>query len=111
MLLGSKMSFNCFMCSKLYASVQKLLAHLKINHSLKNYDNFVSAYKDCGQKFSYVYSYKRHIIKHNNKMQKWARNGATPACATAWTNFEENVQNNQVPGIAEPQLPAPDEIL
>ncbi|XP_037957597.1 uncharacterized protein LOC119687380 [Teleopsis dalmanni] len=59
---------KCFLCKHKLINVEKLLLHLKIQHKLKQFDDYRCLH--CGQVFGRTFSYKRHLLRHGANEKK-----------------------------------------
>lgn len=87
----------CFICKKQFPSVEALVLHLKIYHSLSSYSTFQCIEESCSQLFSNIHSFKRHI--NNHKIKTLVENVVpieTIECIETDSNTEESmmISNN-----------------
>lgn len=62
---------KCFICKKIFSSIESLIVHLKVYHSLSPYSTFECCEESCSQLFSSIYSFKRHLnAKHLQYFKK-----------------------------------------
>lgn len=61
---------QCFLCKKTFISAKALINHIQVYHSLSAHSEYVCCEKSCGQAFSSVQSFRRHLKKkHSNTSQ------------------------------------------
>ncbi|KAI8116607.1 hypothetical protein CVS40_11351 [Lucilia cuprina] len=64
---------KCFICKKIFSSVENLIVHLKIYHSLSSHRTFQCCEESCSQLFSNIHNFKRHLkTKHLQDFNNYA---------------------------------------